>query len=341
MTQPKLKVGQVGVGGFGNVRRQRMRETGLFDLAASFDLNQEAMAQCQKEDGARPCSSYEELLATPGLEAVVISTGAKFHAVQAIAAMEKGLHVFVEKPLCCTREEIDQLLEAQKKTGRIVGMGHHDHSTEGVSLTTKKMIEAGQLGKIATFEATTAHSGGLILKPGDWRADPEKNPGGMLFQCGVHLIHELIYYFGPVKRVAAMMRSDVHTTATADVALCHLEFHSGVIGSVNAYHVTPYRHTLFLFGTVGNLYREERFYDEGTKLSIQVTKLDGKKEEIVPLPSPTEHEDHGNLRSFYQAVRQGGTPYPSLKDGARVIQTVLAAEESGRKGGIPIEPALI
>jgi len=44
------------------------------------------------------------------------------------------------------------------------------------------------------------------------------NPGGMLFQCGVHALHELMFYFGPIRRVMALMRYDIHTTATADVA---------------------------------------------------------------------------------------------------------------------------
>jgi predicted dehydrogenase len=98
------------------------------------------------------------------------------------------------------------------------GCGHNDHSTSAKSRKIKDMIERGDFGKIATFEKTTAHSGGLEIKPGDWRGDPEKNPGGMLFQCGVHSLHELLYYFGRIKRVMSMMRYDVHTTQTADVA---------------------------------------------------------------------------------------------------------------------------
>ena len=58
-----------------------------------------------------------------------------------------------------------------------------------------------------------------------------------------------MFLFGPIRRVSSMMRYDVHTTKTADVAHCLLEFKSGLIGTLSAYHVTPYRHTLNLFGT--------------------------------------------------------------------------------------------
>jgi predicted dehydrogenase len=336
----KLRVAQIGVGGFGAHRRLLMRQTGLFELVAAYDHNPEALKHCQAEDGARPVSSCEELLATPGIEAVVISTGAKFHAEQALAAMARGLHVFVEKPLCATPAEVEALLAAQQKSGVVVAVGHADHRHKADSTTIQRMIESGDLGRVATFECTTAHSGGQLIQPGDWRGDPGKNPGGMLFQCGVHAIHELMFYFGPMAEVASMMRYDVHTTLTADVAICHLKFASGLIGSLNAYHVTPYRHTLNIFGTKMSLYREELFYDEGTRLWRQATHLDGKKEpeERVPIEGATD--EAGNLRSFHRAIREGGVPYPSLLDGARAVQAVFAAEESAKTGRAVAVPRL-
>ena len=75
----------------------------------------------------------------------------------------------------------------------MVALGHEDHFHDPVSIKIKEMIDSGQLGKIAAFEKTTAHSGGLMIKPGDWRGDPNANPGGMLFQCGVHSFHELMH----------------------------------------------------------------------------------------------------------------------------------------------------
>lgn len=334
--QDKMRVAQVGVGGFGRYRRERMRETGLFKLVAAYDWSEEALALAQAEDGARPVGSYEELLDTPDIQAVIIATGGKFHAEQTIQAAERGLHVFVEKPLCSTLEELRALLEAQKRTGVVIGVGHNDHSNNPGSLTIKRLIDDGELGTIATFENTTCHSGGLMMKPGDWRADPEKNPGGMLFQCGVHSLHELLFYFGPIAQVSVLMRYDVHTSQTADVAICHLKFASGLIGTLNAYHVSPYRYTLNIFGTEANLYREERFFDEGTKLLKQVEHHDGKKQPQIPVPIEGEEDPGGNLRSFYRAVREGGEPYPSLLDGARAVAPVFAAEESAKQGGCPV-----
>lgn len=328
----QLKVAQVGVGGFGAARRERMRETGLFKLAAAYDWNEEALARCREQDGAVPVDSYDELLKVPGIEAMIVSTGGKHHAEQVIRAVERGLHVFVEKPLCSTPEEVRAILKAQKKKDVVIGVGHNDHAHDAVSITIRKLIQNGALGAIAAFEKTTAHNGGFHIKPGDWRGDPKKNPGGMLFQCGVHALHELMFYFGPIRKVFSMMRYDVHTTKTADVAVCSLEFESGLIGMLNAYHVTPYRHAFNIFGTKANLYREDLFFDEGTKMWLQATRRDGKKEPKQPVAVAGKTDPCGNLRSFYAAVTRGATPFPSVVDGARAVLAVFAAEASAKAG---------
>ncbi len=328
-----MKVAMIGVGGFGGYRRERMRETGLFELVAAYDLNRAALADAERVDGAKPAGSYEELLATPGIEAMIISTGGKFHAEQTIAAMERGLHVFVEKPLCSTRDEVLAMLETQRRTGRVVGVGHNDHRSDAAAAELKRLVESGELGTLATFEMVTAHSGGLEIKPGDWRGDPDKNPGGMLFQCGCHALHELLYLFGPIKSVTARMRYDVHTTRTADVAHCILEFDSGLIGTLSAYHVTPYRHTLNLYGTRKTFYYDGRCpaYGDPSYIALQ-ERRNCQAEPHVPYALPGEQDICGNLKSFHQAVREGGQPYPSLLDGARAVMGVFAAEQSAKSG---------
>ena len=332
----KLKVAQIGVGFFGASRRDRMRESGLFDLVAAYDLNADAMAQAEAQDGAKPCASYEDMLDTPGLEGVVISTGAKFHAEQMLQAMRRGLPVFVEKPLCATPDEMRDLLRTQRETGVAVGMGHADHSTEKYSRRIKELIDSGEIGTVVAVEATTCHSGGMVIKEGDWRGDPARNPGGMLFQCGVHKLHELMYFCGPITKVSAMMRYDANLrTGTADAALTNLQFESGVLGSLNAYHITPYKHYTYIYGTKANLYLNQDHH-EHEQLTIQYVPegFDGSREMVQPVVVDGETDHCGNLRAWYEAITNpGGAPlYPSLLDGARAVAIVFAAEEAAKSG---------
>ena len=234
----KLKVGHIGVGGFGGYRRQKMRETGLFDLVAVSDLNDEILKKVAEEENAKAIASFDELIAFPGLEAVVISTGAVTHTDFAVRAMQAGLHVFVEKPLCCNVAEVELLRRTQRETNRVVGVGHGDVYDNSSFLLARKYIDEGILGNFACYEENSTHSGGLEIKPGDWRGLADSNPGGMLFQCGVHALHRLTALFGPVQEVMSMMRYDVHTTETADVANVLLRHESGIVGTLNCYHVT-------------------------------------------------------------------------------------------------------
>lgn len=330
----RMRVIMVGVGGFGAYRRERMRETHLFEIAAAYDRNPKALEQCHREDGARPARSFQDLLKTSGAEALFISTGAKFHATQALAAMKRGLHVFIEKPLCSTPAETRALLSMQLKTGLVVGVGHNDLAHNAESVHIRKLLASSFFGKVATFEMVTAHSGGLEIKPGDWRGDPRRNPGGMLFQCGVHALHELLFLFGPIASVSAMMRSDVHTTRTADVAHCLLRFQSGLVGTLSAYHVTPYRHTFNIYGTKRSLYCDYRApsYGDESCIATQERKC-CEAEPNRPFKIGLGNTNVcGNLKSFYHAVREGGEPYPSLTDGGRAVSVVFAAEESAKTG---------
>lgn len=330
----KMKVGMIGVGKYGAVRRGHMRQTGLFELVAAYNRSRPALEKCHAEDGAAMTDSYAELLDYPGIEAVFICTGAMYHAEQTKQALAKGLHVFVEKPLCSTPEEMHELLELQRNTGLVVGVGHEDHTHAADSRLIKRMLDNGEMGKIVSFEKTTCHSGGLIIKPGDWRGDAEKNPGGMLFQCGVHGLHELMFYFGPIKSVYARMRYDLHTTQTADVAICILEFESGLIGTLNAYHVTPYRHHMNLYGTRRNVYRDTKSWHETKVFEMQNVGQNNELEPRIPIVPDEKGDPTGHIRSFYNAVRNGGVPYPSIFDGARAVAVVFAAEESAKTGKV-------
>jgi predicted dehydrogenase len=311
-----------------------MRETGLFELVAAYDLNPVALDTCCREDGCVAVTSYEALLNVPGIEAVIICTGAKFHAEQVAAAVERGLHVFVEKPLCSTVEEMKALLEVERRHGAVIVVGHQDHTRYPQTLVMKEKIDRGELGILTAVERTTCHSGGWSIKPGDWRGDPAKNPGGMLFQCGCHAFHELMFLFGPIKEIQAVMRGDVNgTTGTADAAICLMRFESGLLGTLNTYHVTPYRHTMNVFGSRANLYRTEHYFDRGTEIFLQVDNRDNQEQDLQPVPvEQGEGKSHsGSLINFYEAVRNGQPASPSLHDGARAVAAVFGAERSAQE----------
>lgn len=326
----RLKTAMVGVGGFGAGRRRRMRKTGLFDIVACFDFNEDTLRKACEEEDATACGSFEELLEVPDTDVMVVSTGATSHAEYTIGALNAGKHVFVEKPLASTADEIQRMIAAKEETGLVVGMGHKYEPAHPQNQLVKQYIEKGKIGTVTAIEANKCHSGALAGHPDGWRFDPGKNPGGMLFQCGVHAMHTLRYLFGEIEEVSSFMRDDVVAeTETPDATLTMLRFDSGLVGSLNCYHTTAYKHSLRVFGTAGNLYletvRNKAWYQERKQNEFEAV------EPVEELPEP-EADHNDNLRSFAHAIRHGGTPYPSIYDGAKPVAVCLAAVESEKTG---------
>ena len=268
--------------------------------------------------------SFEAMLDVPGLEAVVISTGVDSHAAFAIAAMRRGLHVFVEKPLCSTVEEALEIHQVAGETGCIFGSGHTNILHYALIGVAREWIEKGKLGKVAAFEQNSSHSGGLEIRPGDWRGIPGKNPGGMLMQCGVHALHMLQELFGPVEGLTAMMRDDVHpATETSDVANVLLRMQNGLLGTLNCYHVTAYVHEFRIFGTKGNLYVDT----QDRRIWFQPRLRNEREERVeIPVPQGNPEDRFANLSSWAQAIRHGGRPDPNLEDAIRAVVPVFAAQ---------------
>jgi UDP-N-acetyl-2-amino-2-deoxyglucuronate dehydrogenase len=324
----------VGVGGFGAYRRERLREAGGFELVAVCDRDPGVARQAAEEERAQPFADVAAMLAEPlDLVGVIIATGASSHAPLAVQAMAAGKHVFIEKPLCSTPEQAAALLAAQRASGVHVGVGHAAVEDDGAVLVVEQLRREGRFGTLVCYEENTSHSGGLILKDGDWRADPAHNPGGMLFQCGVHSLHRLIHLFGPVVAVQAMMRDDAHPgTRTVDVANVLLRHASGMVGTLNAYHVTPYCHELRVFGTSGAAFIET--HDGRGQATFQVRRQgDPEPREPLPLPERPVGAGGNNLIAWRDAIR--GTrarPAPGLEDGLRAVAPVFAAMRAAQEG---------
>lgn len=331
MSQPKLRVGMIGLWNFGAYRRDRMRDTGLFQIVAGVDRNDEFLRKAAEQDGLKPCKTVEEMLAHD-IEAVVVSTGADSHAALSVQAMRAGKHVFVEKPLCCSVEEVKLLRQVSEETGSIVGVGHSDNQTNPLSMLAHKLIKEGTLGTVACYEENSSHSGGLEIKPGEWRGLADRNPGGMLFQCGVHALHSISDIFGPVTAVNAMMRYDANpNTQTADVANVLLRHASGIVGTLNCYHITAYFHKFRIFGTKASLY-----LDNHEKRAFLQERKRNEVEHVVEiaLPAVPANTLTSNVENWYHAVRSNNPKLarPSLEDGINAVMPVFAAEASAKQG---------
>lgn len=332
-----IPIGMVGVGNFGRWRRMRLRESGQFRLVACCDLDATALADACREEQCEAVENFDALLANPEIVGIVISTGADSHAALTIRAARAGKHVFVEKPLCCSMEEMHALLAVEMETGVAIGMGHVHPSTPTDQVVKQALVD-GRLGTVTAIELNTSHGGGWL--PSAWRFNPEKNPGGMLFHCGIHHIFWLQSLFGLVTDVTCMMRYDVNpNTKTADATTVLMRMASGILVTQQAYHVTAYEHAKRIYGTNGTLYTSE-FPDA---VYYQARRTDGGEEARVRLDlsqaPDADVSGLANVMHWARAIRGEGRPDPSLLDGARAMAVIFAAVESAQTDRVvPVHP---
>jgi len=196
MTTNQIRVGIAGAG-FVTARGhipayRRLRNV---SVEAICDPNIERARTVATEFGIPDVyADYDEMLAKTGLDLVSVGSPNRFHASQAIAALERGCHVYCEKPMALTVAEATAMADAARKAGRKLTLGlHHRYRPEALAL--KPMCRAGELGEIYYGRAAMMRRSG-IPGYGSHFTSKELAGGGALYDIGVHILDLALYFMG-------------------------------------------------------------------------------------------------------------------------------------------------
>ena len=182
MKKPRL--GFVGLGWIGRNRMQSVAQSGLAEICALHDVTPAAATDAHKlAPNAAVFSSFEELL-NHDLDGVVIATPNCFHAEQAIAAFERNLAVFCQKPLGRNSTETGKIIEAARNADRLLGVDLSYRHIPAMKIVTE-LVKSGALGKVFAVDARFHNAYGPD-KP--WFYDFALSGGGCVLDLGVHLI---------------------------------------------------------------------------------------------------------------------------------------------------------
>ena len=136
-----------------------------------------------------------------GLDVAVIATPNRTHVPLALAALEAGLHVVVDKPMAPSAAGARRLIDEARRLDRVLTV-FQNRRWDGDFLTLRRLIAAGELGTVHRFESRFERWR-PVPKPG-WRQEPApEEAGGLLYDLGAHLIDQALVLFGPVHRVHA------------------------------------------------------------------------------------------------------------------------------------------
>ena len=168
---------------------------------------------------------YDDLLTKEPLDAVVIATPSKLHAPMVAAALEKGVHVFCEKPFCLDWTDSDRLTALAAEKGLVAQVGYH-YRYVGAFREMKRLLDAGAIGTV-THVLAEAY-GPVVLRPkrATWRTDKSQG-GGCLYDYAAHPLNLLNWFFGTPDRVSGSVMSSVFSEGIEDEVFSTLQWNNG------------------------------------------------------------------------------------------------------------------
>ena len=192
-----MKIGVIGCGGMGTTHYLSLRA-----LSEQEGVEVTCLSDCRKEfldkaaayfPNARTYEYGMDLIKNEDLDIVHICLPSYLHAGHAVAALEKGMNVFVEKPVCLTEEDCQTLLEAEKRTGKKVMVGQVVRSFEEYKFL-KEAYDTKKYGRLKSMVMQRI-SGDVRWGFEDWFHD-EKRSGSVVLDLHVHDLDFLRYMLG-------------------------------------------------------------------------------------------------------------------------------------------------
>jgi predicted dehydrogenase len=336
--------------GFGNVVRgihlSTLRRLPGVTVAAVADTDASARAEAERlVPGAAVHSAADELLAGPGVDAVMVCLPAPHQAAAAVAALESGRHVYVEKPIAASVAEAAGVVDAWRRAGT-VGMAGLNYRLHPHYRRAREVVRSGELGEIVG--ARSVFSIPAAVGQPAWKRLRDGG-GGVLLDLGSHhadLVHFLLGQ--PVREAYAELRSQ---RGEDDSATVELRLADGTLVQ-SLFSLSAVDEERFeVYGSEGKL-TVDRCYaldvdvrpatrerDRVRRAARGIRRLRHAPFLVTRTRAPAREPSYAlALERFVAAVRGELPAEPDLADGYRSLAVVEAALEAARTGR-PVEPA--
>lgn len=316
-------IGIIGAGFFGAVHAKAIASQPDARLVAAASGRPETAAAFAAEHGGRAHPTWEALLDDPAVEAVVIATPHHLHVAIAAAALARGKHVLLEKPMAPT-VALCREIEAAADAPGLLMIGHVMHFFRPL-LAAREILAEGRLGRpISGTSALVKLWMEANRRP--WHLSPETG-GGMLLTAGIHAVDQIVWLMGgEVEAVSAMAGTFFHDQPADDTAFLNLRFRDGRIAQATslAYRDGAVRSDLRLVCERGVL---EVDFDRGVRVGEG-----GRWNEVLGSwePDGMANAVAREWRAFLDAIATGGpSPVPAAW-GRHVIGILESALASAR-----------
>lgn len=338
------KIVRVAVAGGGAVAQARhlpeYAANPNVEIAGVMDFNHDRAQELCERYGGRAYSSLEEVLADDTIGAVSVCTPNATHAEYTIKSLEAGKHVLVEKPMALNLQETRDMMEAQKKSGRILMLGHNQRLVKA-HIKAKELLRAGAIGDLLFFQCNFKHAG-----PETWSADPgaatwffrkDKANFGVMGDLGAHKI-DLIRYLtdSEIKSVFANMMTldkkypDGSPIELEDNAVCMFNMENGLPGIMN-FSWTNYGgedNGSTIYGTKGVM---KIFGDYVDDIVLEMRDGVQVKYSVGAIQTNQSQTKSGVIDEFISSILEGREPIVTGIDGHNTLAVIETAMKSARE----------
>lgn len=208
-----LKIGSIGAGGRGRICKLAHQPENDVELKAVCDVNPEVLKTYQEEfKDVYATSDWKQLL-EQDLDAVFVTTPDFLHEEQAVAALSRGISVYLEKPMAITIEGCDRILETAQENNAKVYVGHNMRFFPVIQ-KMRQWIEEGRIGEVQAIWCRhfVDYGGDAYFK--DWHSEQQYSTG-LLLQKGAHDIDVIHYLAGAhTVRTVGMGKLSVYNQVT-------------------------------------------------------------------------------------------------------------------------------
>ncbi|NOZ59702.1 MAG: Gfo/Idh/MocA family oxidoreductase [Euryarchaeota archaeon] len=307
-----IRAGVIGTGAMGQHHVRILSQLENVELVGIADLNAHVLNSLARRYGTTPYTDYRELLFRNELDVVTVAVPTTLHREVALAAIESGASVLVEKPIADSLEAATEIIRAARRHGVKLMVGHIERFNPAI-IALKEIIDRGEIGKVVSMSAKRVGP-----------HNPRIRDVGIILDLGVHDIDVMQYLYGErIRRVFASAGKVLHPHE--DYSSMLLKFSNGYSGVIETNWLTPHKvRELTVVGTEGIAYVDYlkatlRIYDDYWIKEAKVEKRE-------PLLNEISH--------FIECVEGGREPIVSGEDGRHVLEVALAAIRSYRAGRV-------
>ena len=331
----RVRVGVVGLGYWGPNLVRNFSESPLFDVAWACDVRTESLdAVSTRYPTIARTTDFEEVLRDADVDAVAVATPVSTHHQLALAALEAGKHVFVEKPLAASAEEALHLTQIADANGLVVMPGHTFVYSPPVA-TIKRLIDSGELGDIYFISSSRVNLG--LHQP----------DVSVVWDLAPHDFSILRYWLDSVPDEVSAMSRDCVIPELPDVCFINLRYPSGTLAHVELAWLSPskLRRTAIVGSKKMVVYDDSsnepvRIFDSGASIPDPETfgeyQLSYRTGDIVSPRIDAAEPLSLELADFAAAIRERRRPLSSPEMGLDVIRTIEAVERSLLQSGAPV-----